>query len=87
MESLEVTRLSSKGQVVLPQVVRRRLGLNEGAKFLVIGSGDTIILKRLEMPTRREVKTLLAASRAYARRAGLTPHDVRSALSRVRLGK
>lgn len=84
METLEVTRLSSRGQVVLPQAIRKRLRLTEGAKFVVIGSDDTVILKRLEEPTREQAKELLKASRAWAKKVGLTPQDVKRAIREVR---
>ena len=84
MDSLEVTRLSSKGQVVLPQAIRRRMHLSEGAKFVIFGSEDTIILKKLEVPSPQHVKQLLKASQAYAKEAGLTPSHVKSAIRLVR---
>lgn len=84
MEMLEVTKLSSRGQVVLPQAIREKLHLREGAKFVVIGSDDTVILKRLEEPTREEARELLKASRAWAKKVGLTPQDVERAVREVR---
>lgn len=84
METFEVTRLSSKGQVVLPQAIRRKLRLTEGVRFVVLGSDDTIILKRLEEPSRQEARELLKASRAYAKRVGLTPQDLKRAIQRAK---
>ena len=86
METLEVTRLSSKGQIVLPQALRKKLHLTEGVKFVVIGGNDTVILKRLEEPSRAQVKALLKVSRAYARRVGLTPNDLKQAVRRAKAG-
>jgi AbrB family looped-hinge helix DNA binding protein len=40
------TRLSSKGQVVLPSKVRRRLGLREGEPLDVSIDGERVILTR-----------------------------------------
>ena len=84
MEAIEVTKLSSKGQVVLPQAIRDRLRLAAGAKFVVIGEGDVVILKKLEVPAREQLKQLLKESRAYARRTGLKRSDISKALKRVR---
>lgn len=81
---VETTRLSSKGQVVLPLAIRRRLHLASGAKFAVLGEGDTVILKQLAPPPTSELRRLLQASRQYARQVGLTPADVRRAIQRVR---
>lgn len=84
MEAIEVTKLSSKGQVVLPQAIRDRLRLETGAKFVVIGEGDIVILKKLEVPARDQLKQLLKESKAYARRTGLKRSDVSKAIKQVR---
>ena len=49
-EELEVTTMSEKGQVVIPQSIRRELGIKPKTKFLVYGRGDTVIMKKLELP-------------------------------------
>ncbi|MEM2098470.1 MAG: AbrB/MazE/SpoVT family DNA-binding domain-containing protein [Candidatus Bathyarchaeia archaeon] len=46
----EVTTMSEKGQVVIPQSIRKELGIKPKTKFLVYGRGDTVIMKKLELP-------------------------------------
>jgi AbrB family looped-hinge helix DNA binding protein len=46
----EVTTISEKGQVVIPQSIRKELGIKPKNKFLVYAKGDTIIMKKLELP-------------------------------------
>lgn len=43
MAELEITTMSSKGQIVIPQEMRK--GFHEGEKFVVIKAGKQIILK------------------------------------------
>ena len=43
MAQLEITKISSKGQVVIPQEMRK--DFHEGEKLVVIKSGKQIILK------------------------------------------
>jgi AbrB family looped-hinge helix DNA binding protein len=49
-EEPEVTTISEKGQVVIPQSIRKKLGIKPKTKFLVYGRGDTVIMKKLELP-------------------------------------
>jgi AbrB family looped-hinge helix DNA binding protein len=44
MTEIEITRMSSKGQVVIP--IEMRKDIKEGEKLLIIKSGNQIILKK-----------------------------------------
>jgi AbrB family looped-hinge helix DNA binding protein len=46
MENVNIIRMSSKGQVVIPQDMR--IGIKEGDKLLVIKNKDQIILKKAD---------------------------------------
>ncbi len=76
MEEIEVTSVSSRGQVVIPQKIRDKLHIAEGEKFVVIGADDTIILKKLEFPSFRGFDKLLKKTREFAKRKGLKESDV-----------
>lgn len=84
MEKLEVTSLSSRGQLVIPQEIRERLHLQEGEKFIVIGEEDTILLKKLEVPSFKSFDKLLKKTRDFAQKKGLKPGDVVKAIRRAR---
>ena len=72
METVELTRLSSKGQVVIPQHVRDELGLKEGETFAVVGKDDTVILKKIAVPSSKEVfEKLHTWGVSFAKRKGL----------------
>ena len=45
---IEVTRVSDKGQVVIPKEIRDKFNFTEGSKLIVVGVGDAVILKRIE---------------------------------------
>lgn len=81
------TRLSSKGQVVIPEEIRQRLGLKEGAQFVVVGEGDVVILKSIAPPAKGESDALVRRARGAARKAGMKPADVRRAVTKVRAGR
>ena len=87
MAKLATTRLSSKGQVVIPEDVRLRLGLKPGAQFVVVGEGDVIILKIISPPSMKEFDALVTKARSQARQAGLKRADIASAIKKVRASK
>jgi len=84
MGSPATTRLSSKGQVVIPEEVRKKLRLLPGVQFLVLGEGDVIILKVISPPSIDEFDTLIGQARSQARRSRLRKRDVAAAVSRTR---
>jgi AbrB family looped-hinge helix DNA binding protein len=75
----EVTSLSSRGQVVIPQNIREQLGLKEGEKFMVVGEKNTIILKRIEF-SFDGVDELLEKTRAWAKERQISRRDVDEAV-------
>ena len=46
--NVEITKMTSRGQVVIPQDIRQSNGLKEGEKFLVYDTGNSIVLKRIK---------------------------------------
>ena len=81
---LATTKLSSKGQVVIPEEVRNSLGLKTGDQFIVIGKGDAIILKTLSEPSFDQFEELLLEAQKQAKKAGLKKNDIKNAIDKVR---
>lgn len=50
----ETTRMSSRGQVVVPRTIREELKLAEGDTFAVFATDDMLILKKIGIPTAEE---------------------------------
>jgi AbrB family looped-hinge helix DNA binding protein len=76
--------MSSKGQVVIPEEIRDRLGLKTGTQFVVVGNRDAVILKAISAPSVEEFNDLIGQARQQARRAGLRKSDVEATVTRVR---
>jgi len=81
------TKLSTRGQVVIPEEIRNRLGLLPGEQFVVIGEGDVVVLKTLKPPNLEELKPLLDRVQKAAEAAGVTPEDVERVIAEVRASK
>ncbi len=51
----EMVTMSSKGQIVVPKEMRKEFGLETGTNFAIFGKDDTLILKKVNVPTAKEV--------------------------------
>lgn len=84
MEKLEITSMSSRGQVVIPLDIRQQLGLREGEKFVVVGEDDTVVLKKITMPSFKNFDKLLQKTMKFAKEKGIAKEDVEEAIKRAR---
>jgi AbrB family looped-hinge helix DNA binding protein len=84
MTTAATTTLSSKGQIVIPEEIRLRLGLKTGVQFVVVADRDVVVLKVLDPPALGEFASLVAEARQAAKRSGLRQSDVAKAVAKVR---
>ena len=84
MPTLTTTRMSSKGQVVIPEEIRDRMGLQSGTQFVVLGDRDVVILKAISAPSMKEFDNLIAQARQQARKSRLKRSDIGAAVAKVR---
>ncbi|MGA2954642.1 MAG: AbrB/MazE/SpoVT family DNA-binding domain-containing protein [Thermodesulfobacteriota bacterium] len=84
MPNVATTKMSSKGQVVIPEDIRRQLRLKAGSQFIVLGKDDVVILKAISPPAMEEFDSLITAARKGAKQAGMKRSDVAGAIARVR---
>ena len=83
----DVTALSSKGQVVLPKLIRESMKIEPGARLIVISDGSSIILKPVPMPDITEFQNLMDAASAWAAEVGMVEEDITNAIKTVRRRK
>ena len=84
MEPVATTRMSSKGQVVIPETIRTRLNLEAGTQFVVVGDADVIVLKAISQPDLGEFEALIQKARRQAKTAGLKRKKIQSAIRKTR---
>ncbi len=84
MPNLSTTKMSSKGQVVIPEEIRKRLHLHTGAQFVVVGENNVVILKAITPPPITEFDAIIAKARSQAKSAGLKRSDINEAVARAR---
>lgn len=75
------TKVSSKGQVVIPANVRKAADIKKGEKLLAVAIGDMVILKKIFDKTFEEtVKPVWNR----ARQIGLTEEDVNAIIEEAK---
>ncbi len=84
MKTLATAIMSAKGQIVIPENIREKLGLKFGSQFMVIGEGDVVILKTITPPSMKEFNSITSNIRKQAKSAGLKPSDIEAAVKKVR---
>ena len=77
MKPIATTKMSSKGQVVIPENIREDLGLKAGSQFVVVGEKDVVILKSITPPSMKDFDSLISKARKQAKGAGLKRSDIR----------
>jgi len=83
--ALELTRLSERGQIVIPTGLRKSMNLREGERFIIMGVGDTIVLRKLELSQERlRLKKLIRDSRTRALKGGFTEEEVTKLIREAR---
>ncbi len=54
-----LTKITDKGQVLIPLEMRNKLGLSQGTKLIVIATEDVVVLQRAVIDRRREPKGII----------------------------
>jgi AbrB family looped-hinge helix DNA binding protein len=84
MHKLATTKLSSRGQVVIPEQIRDQMHLHPGDQFVVFSEKDVVILKMITRPDSREFNDLIAKAHQIAKKIGLKEIDIDEAIKEVR---
>jgi AbrB family looped-hinge helix DNA binding protein len=81
MVEASTTKVSSKGQVVIPANVRRAASLKKGEKLLAIAIDDTVILKKIVDKSFQET---LKPVWAKVKQMGLSEEDINAIIEEAR---
>lgn len=85
---VETTKMSSRGQIVIPLDIRDEIKAREGTIFAVFGSRDTIVLKKIETPTKenliKDLEKIARDGRKRAEKLGIKESDVPKLIHNLR---
>jgi len=70
--SIDTTKVSEKGQIVIPKEVRDKLGLKAGSKLIIIATNDLLIMQKAELVGERmRAWEIVNRARLLAEKLGL----------------
>lgn len=86
---MDITKMTSKGQVVIPSDIRKEIGLREGTQLVVSRMGDLVLMKKISITDpKKEFASLTKAGRKFAKGKGIkNERDVVKRIHRGRGGK
>jgi bifunctional DNA-binding transcriptional regulator/antitoxin component of YhaV-PrlF toxin-antitoxin module len=77
----EFVRMSEKGQLVVPQEIRKSLKLNPGEIFAALPIGDSVLFKKVEMPEIKiDFEKLAKEAQKQFKKSKVRKNDVREAI-------
>jgi len=89
--TVEMVKMSSKGQIVIPQDIRAEICASEGTMFAVVSGRDSIVLKKVAMPSKDElICELREIAKEGAKRAeklGIKEKDIPDLIHKARNNK
>lgn len=83
MYAVETAKMSSKGQLVIPGALRKSYGWKAGMTLLLIGTGDSVVLQPLTLPSRESIEAVVRNSKKVAKSANDRIRKATRALSQL----
>ena len=80
---IELLRLSSKGQVVIPKSIRNKLNLKEGDRLIFFTRGNLLVLRKIE-GEESILNVLSQPVREKVLKLGVKKEDIQEAVSWAR---
>jgi len=82
---VELTRISEKGQIVIPSSLRREMNIKKSDQFLIFGEDNTVILKKVEKPAiKKKFDEIAKPLQKAAKLTSLKRKDLEKAIRDVR---
>ncbi|MBU0957393.1 MAG: AbrB/MazE/SpoVT family DNA-binding domain-containing protein [Nanoarchaeota archaeon] len=81
---VSLIKLSSKGQIVIPFELREKMKLQEGNLFVISDSGDSICMKKIELPKIKSWKEATKPFRDAAKRSNFSEEELKELIAESR---
>ena len=87
MSVVEITSMSTKGQVVIPASMRKKLNIHGGSKLIVVQDGENILMKPIEKPRDDEFDRIMKLADEIMSESDLTEADLAEAIRESRAAR
>ena len=84
MNQIQVTSVSSKGQIVIPNSIRETMGISMGTKLIMFTDGENLLLKPIQVPSFEEFKMLVKESKMVLSKTGFRKINLQNLIKKVR---
>ena len=85
--AMDFMTVSSKGQVVIPAEIRKELSINTGDELLAFSYGDSIMIKKVKLPSREKMQEeIVAVNKAIGKKVP-TEEDINNIIKAYRENK
>ena len=82
MDSLELVKMSEKGQLVVPQGIRDSLNLNPGERFIAIEVDEGIYFKKIDI--KKEFERVSKEVSTTFKKSNIRQKDLKEAIAWAR---
>ena len=73
---MELTKLTPKGYIRIPEDIRGRLKLKPNTSFVIFAVDDTLMLKKIITPSIEDFEKLVDWGTKFAKKKGIKPEDI-----------
>lgn len=84
MPNLSTTKMTSKGQVVIPEEIREYMHLEVGERFIVMAYNDSIIFKKIMPISPQRIERLFKSTQEMAKKYKFKEKDISKVITEVR---
>ncbi|MGD2251004.1 MAG: hypothetical protein PVF58_21615 [Candidatus Methanofastidiosia archaeon] len=81
---IDVAVLSENGNLSIPKAIREKLHIVLGTKFAIIFEGDTLIFKKIQVPSTKEFETLMDKGTKISERNRINNKDIEEIFHKYR---
>jgi antitoxin PrlF len=82
---VNITKISSKGQIVIPLEIREKMRLEEGNLLIISNSDDSICMKKIELPKIKSWKEATKPFRDAAKKSNFSNEDLNKLIEESRI--